>query len=128
MGSVGLSVDATDDIGVDRVEFAIAGTTVGIDSDGSDGWSLIWDSTAVAEGPVALQATAFDLNAYLGSEGVDISQLTIGEEVSWKVTTTEVFTLVGSPRFRGIATEIYFRYRNAMSILDSMRQMIVQVE
>lgn len=75
-----------------------------------------------------LQTTAFDLNAYLGSEGVDISQLTIGEEVSWKVTTTEVFTLVGSPRFRGIATEIYFRYRNAMSILDSMRQMIVQVE
>jgi serine protease AprX len=59
-GVVTLAADATDDRGVDRVEFSVDGTLVGADGDGSDGWSVAWDSTVVGDGVSEVSAVAVD--------------------------------------------------------------------
>ena len=41
---------------------------VGTDGDGSDGWSVVWDSTSVPDGSVTVSATAVDT---VGQSGVD---------------------------------------------------------
>ena len=59
--SVNVAADATDTDGtVTEVEFFVDGTSIGIDSDAGDGWSVGWDTTGVTDGPVDLTATATD--------------------------------------------------------------------
>ena len=60
-GSVNVTADATDDNGVSQVEFFVDNTSIGIDSDGSDGWSATWDTTLYTDGVTyAVSATATD--------------------------------------------------------------------
>lgn len=58
--SVTITADATDDNGVEKVEFWVDSTWMGEDTDGTDGWSAIWDLTSVAEGNYTIAATASD--------------------------------------------------------------------
>jgi hypothetical protein len=55
-----VAADATDAVGVDQVEFFAGGISIGVDVDGGDGWSVVWDTTTSAEGAVSLSATATD--------------------------------------------------------------------
>jgi subtilisin family serine protease len=59
-GSVTIAASASDDNGVTQVEFFVNGTLIGIDSDGSNGWSVIWDTTSAANGSYDLTARATD--------------------------------------------------------------------
>ena len=43
--AVTVSATATDDDELDHVEFFTNGASIGVDTDGSDGWSVAWDST-----------------------------------------------------------------------------------
>ncbi len=43
--AVTVSATATDDDELDHVEFFTNGVSIGVDTDGSDGWSVAWDST-----------------------------------------------------------------------------------
>ncbi|HSF87024.1 MAG TPA: Ig-like domain-containing protein [Acidimicrobiia bacterium] len=63
-GSVAVSADATDAVGVAGVEFFAGGLPLGIDTDGTDGWSVGWDTTLAPDGPVTLQATATDNSGF----------------------------------------------------------------
>ena len=56
--AVTLSADATDNVGVDRVQFLVNGTGVGTDS--AAPYSLTWDTETVADGRHNLTARAFD--------------------------------------------------------------------
>ncbi len=56
--AVTLSADATDNVGVDRVQFLVNGTVVGTDS--AAPYSLTWDTETVADGRHNLTARAFD--------------------------------------------------------------------
>jgi hypothetical protein len=57
-GAVALSAEASDEVSVARVEFAVEGVVVG--SDTSRPYGLSWDSTAVADGSVTVAARAYD--------------------------------------------------------------------
>ena len=59
-GTVLVAVAASDDRGIAAVEFSSGGTLIGTDTDGSDGWSISWDTTGFADGPRTLTATARD--------------------------------------------------------------------
>lgn len=75
MGEVALSASATDDVGVVKVEFRVDDTLVGSDGDGSDGWSVVWDSTSVPDGTVTVSAAAEDT---AGQSSADSVSVTVG--------------------------------------------------
>ncbi len=57
-GSVSISANASDNVGVSRVDFYVNGVLLA--SDPSAPYQATWDSTKVANGPATLRATAFD--------------------------------------------------------------------
>jgi subtilisin len=60
-GSVDITANAADDNGVTQVEFFVGGASLGVDSDGSNGWSATWDTTGHDDGTiVTITATAND--------------------------------------------------------------------
>ncbi|MFQ5859638.1 MAG: Ig-like domain-containing protein, partial [Anaerolineae bacterium] len=61
-GIIDVTADASDATGgVAQVEFFLDGSTsMGVDSDGSDGWSVTWDTTTAGNGSHTLTATATD--------------------------------------------------------------------
>ncbi len=59
-GSVVLGADAADDVGVTSVAFIVDDATIGTDTDGTDGWSLDWDTTVVGDGSHTVSAKATD--------------------------------------------------------------------
>ncbi|WP_211840797.1 extracellular catalytic domain type 1 short-chain-length polyhydroxyalkanoate depolymerase [Pseudoxanthomonas sacheonensis] len=64
-GTVTVSATASDDIGVDRVEFLLDGTLLG--SDASAPYSISWNSATASTGNHTLQARAFDLVDNVGT-------------------------------------------------------------
>jgi uncharacterized protein YjiK len=59
--SVPVQASAADDNGVTSVQFFLDGaTSLGTDTDGSNGWSVTWNSTTASEGSHALTAVATD--------------------------------------------------------------------
>lgn len=72
-GTVSVTADATDDNGVSQVEFFDGVTSLGIDSDGSDGWSVSWDTTTASNGEHALTATATDTAGQTASDSVNVT-------------------------------------------------------
>jgi hypothetical protein len=59
-GTIAVGASASDDKGVTQVRFSVDGTTIATDANGADGWSVQWDTTAVADGDHGLTATATD--------------------------------------------------------------------
>lgn len=59
-GMVSFSAAASDDFGILQVRFMVDGSTVAIDTDGSHGWAVIWDTATAPDGPHAVTAEATD--------------------------------------------------------------------
>ena len=89
-GIVNLTATAIDDVGLEGVEFTVDGTSIGIDSDPHDGWSIPWDTTTHAAGTVLVEATVTDT---AGRE----SQASVGLMVADPMTPPAVMMVVGSP-------------------------------
>ena len=64
-GTVAVSATASDDVGVDRVEFLLDGTLLG--SDANTPYSIDWNSATTSTGSHTLQARAFDLADNVGT-------------------------------------------------------------
>jgi len=64
-GNVNVSATASDDVGVDRVEFLLDGTLLG--SDASAPYSIVWNATTASNGAHTLQARAYDLADNVGT-------------------------------------------------------------
>ena len=64
-GLVGVTVNASDNVGVARVELVVNGTVVA--SDTAAPFSFSWDSTGVANGKANLSAVAYDAAGNAGS-------------------------------------------------------------
>lgn len=76
-----------------------------------------------------LQAMALELHAYLGTQGVDASLFNLDyTEVPWETGPTTASALVASPRFRGIVSMIWYRYRNTTNTLSGMQEAITRIE
>lgn len=70
-GIVQISATATDDDDVTQVEFLIDGASIGVDGEGSDGWSASWDTTTEANGAVyQVSARATDTAGQTGQDGI----------------------------------------------------------
>lgn len=72
-GALTVTADATDDQGVSRVEFFVDGTSIGVDTSGSDGWSASWDTTSGSEGAHDVSATATDTAAQTANASVSVT-------------------------------------------------------
>ena len=72
-GTVTTLADAIDDIGVTQVEFFVDGSSLGIDSNGADGWSATWNTITATEGPHTVTATATDTSGKTGSHTINVS-------------------------------------------------------
>jgi hypothetical protein len=73
-GSVTVTADASDDKGVTQVEFFVDDTSIGTDTDGSDGWSANWDTTAYTDGSQpTVTATATDTVGQTASNSVHVT-------------------------------------------------------
>ena len=71
-GDVTIDASASDDVGVDRVEFLLDGSLLG--SDASAPYSHVWNSVAAGNGAHVLQARAYDLAGNVGTSAqVDVT-------------------------------------------------------
>lgn len=66
-GTVTVRASANDDRGVTSVEFFVDNSSIGRDTDGTDGWSAAWNTTGAADGTRTLTATARDTVNQTGS-------------------------------------------------------------
>lgn len=72
-GTVTMEADASDDGSVTQVEFFVDGSSVGTDSDGSDGWTNSWDSNNVADGDHTFTAEATDDASQTSSAQINVT-------------------------------------------------------
>jgi hypothetical protein len=72
-GSVLVTADASDDQGVTQVAFFVDGASLSVDTDGTDGWSVSWDTTAYSNGSHTVTATATDTAAQTASDSVSVT-------------------------------------------------------
>ncbi|MGD8585295.1 MAG: Ig-like domain-containing protein, partial [Chloroflexota bacterium] len=71
--SVNVTADASDDNGVTQVEFFVDGISIGIDSNGGDGWSTSWDTASYSDGSHTVSATATDTASQTGNDSIAVS-------------------------------------------------------
>ncbi len=67
-GTTTVTANAADDVGVDRVTVSVDGAVIGTDTNGTDGWSVPWDTTTAANGAHTVTATATDGSAQTASD------------------------------------------------------------
>ena len=72
-GAVTVIADASDDNGVTQVEFFVDESSIGIDSNGSDGWATSWDTTSVDDGFRTVTATATDTAGQTASDSISVT-------------------------------------------------------
>ena len=91
-GTVTVAADASDDNGVTQVEFFVDGASIGVDSDGSDGWFTSWNTTSVNDGPHTVAVTATDTAGQTASDSISVTvdNSGSGEGISLTVTGYKV--------------------------------------
>ncbi len=72
-GTVSVTADASDDNGVNQVEFFVDSVSIGVDSDSSDGWSASWDTTAYADEDHTVKAVATDTEIQTASDSISVT-------------------------------------------------------
>jgi hypothetical protein len=72
--AVAVQASASDDVGVTRVQFFDGATSIGTDTDGTNGWSVNWNTTTGADGAHVIRATATDT---AGQTGTDTNSVTV---------------------------------------------------
>ncbi len=70
-GIVTISADASDDVGVSKVEFYVDNTLIGTDT--SEPYSISWDSTTVENGSYIIKAIAYDTSGNTNSDQISIT-------------------------------------------------------
>ena len=86
-GDVAVSAEASSDAGITQVEFFVDGGSIGIDTDSSDGWGTIWDSTTVADGDHSVSATATDGNTDTATDSVNVSVDNVDDPPAVSITS-----------------------------------------
>jgi predicted amidohydrolase len=71
-GTISITANASDDVGVARVRFFVDGAQVGTD-DTTAPYSISWDSTTVANGSHTLAATGYDAANNSGSSSITVN-------------------------------------------------------
>ena len=77
-GDVTVAAFAFDDKDVTGVDFVVDDSPLGPDEDGSDGWSVVWDTSQVGDGGHTLTATATDT---IGQKATDRVSVVVDNEL-----------------------------------------------
>jgi subtilisin len=72
-GTVAVTAAASDDKGVTQVEFLVNGARIGLDTQGSDGWSASWNTGTAADGQRTLTAKATDTAGQTASDAITVT-------------------------------------------------------
>ena len=72
-GTETIMAAASDDLGVTQVEFFVDGGSIGVDSDDSDGWSKMWDTTLSQDGDYTISVEATDTGNQTAGDSVGVS-------------------------------------------------------
>ena len=120
-GTVTVTAQASDDHGVSSVQFVVDGSPLGTDTNGGDGWSVPWNTTAVADGSHSLTAVATDTaNQATTSAPVTVTvsnsavsqpmtavlsgSAASGKGGNWTATATTTVTSNGTPLAGAVVT------------------------
>jgi hypothetical protein len=72
--TIEVTADASDQDGsVAQVEFFVDDSSIGVDEDGSDGWSVSWDTTTVSDGDHTLTAEATDDGGATATDSISVT-------------------------------------------------------
>jgi hypothetical protein len=96
--SLDIAAEASDDDGVTQVEFFVDDVSVGIDVNGTDGWSTNWNSLGVEDGSHTISAIATDTASQTASHSVGV---TVNNNGSSSASTLHVSDLDGSSSDQG---------------------------
>jgi hypothetical protein len=83
-GTITVQANASDARGITQVAFSIDGTNIGTDTNGTNGWSVPWSTTTVANGAHTVTATATDTTGHTASYSISV---TVNNVVSSPVVT-----------------------------------------
>ena len=72
-GLVSVTADASDDSGVTKVEFFIDDALINTDTDGGNGWSFNWDTTAYSNEDHSVEAVATDTGGLIDTDSVVVT-------------------------------------------------------
>lgn len=72
-GTVSILANAYDDVGVSKVEFFVDCISIGVDTIGSDGWSISWDTTTYTNAGHTVSATATDTAGQTATHTVSVT-------------------------------------------------------
>jgi hypothetical protein len=92
-GLVAVNVNASDNVGVSKVDLKVNGTVVATDT--SSPYSFSWDSTKVANGTANLQAVAYDAAGNAGSSAT--TTVTVSNGTPTPVDTTPPIVAIVAP-------------------------------
>ena len=92
-GTVTISVNATDNVAVSRVELRVNGALIGTDT--ASPWQFAWNSGSVANGSVSVTATAYDAAGNAATSAP--VALTVSNSVVAPADTTPPTVAIASP-------------------------------
>lgn len=105
-GPVTITADATDDSEVAQVEFFVDGISVGVDTDGTNGWTATWDTEADDDGAYTITATATDDASQTASDTVTVTVDNVNDLPTVTITTpTDGSTQTGLVAITADATD-----------------------
>ncbi len=81
-GPVTITADASDNVGVAKVQFFVNGVALSTDTNGSDGWSATWNPSGLDAGRYTLKATATNTGGLTRSDSVTV-QTGVNIQGSW---------------------------------------------
>lgn len=114
-GIVDITAAPVGTVAIDQVEFFVNAASVGVDTDGSDGWSASWDTTTGADGDYALAAVASGggLEATSAMRNVTVSNTLVIQivEPADSATLTGMVNLVAETAGVSPATDVSFSYQ-----------------
>lgn len=96
-GVVTVAAAASDDTGVASVKFMVGDQTVAVDSDGWNGWSAQWDTTAFQDGSRKVTAVATDTKGQTASHSVLVTVKNTAPPTAATVSVSSItYSLSGS--------------------------------
>ncbi len=72
-GIVNMTATASDAEGLTQVEFMVDGTSIGVDTNGGNGWSVQWNTTTHPDGAATVVATATDTANKTATDQVSVT-------------------------------------------------------